>query len=453
MDVIQLQAVEASLLDPNDPAEVTLVADVVGVGKTHRLATGQIVTWTAAFLRQQAHTFIGKPVNIDLNEDGQPSGHSRRVIGTITAAFFDEAKQVITVHAALWRHYAPLTVARIKELGAKKLQVSMELIPRGEMQSNEDGSVTPIDGEFTGMGIVRVGADPQNRVILVAALAEDDQQRSTPTPEDDATFLKRLLRRLFPDEVQAEGHCVECDEVHAAPMSTDTRNSLPDSSFACPSERKYPVKHKDGSIDMAHLRNALARVADPNNDQCGKEVIMRLAKQNGIGASAQAASDAPDDDTVISASEDTGAADEEHDVPDNSEELRAALRAELREEFEAELAALTAERDELKAAAEQREADEAADRLATERAAELEAILPSKSDEAKARRLTTLRTLSAEAFDALKAELAEAAEFKGALHSEGNKSRDAGSEDEIPEEQMAGYLEEAQAAFGVAATK
>jgi len=40
-----------------------------------------------------------------------------------------------------------------------------------------------------------------------------------------------------------------------AVLSTKKRNSLPKTSFAIPEERKYPIN------DIAHARNALARVA------------------------------------------------------------------------------------------------------------------------------------------------------------------------------------------------
>lgn len=68
-----------------------------------------------------------------------------------------------------------------------------------------------------------------------------------------------------------------------AELSTATRNELPDSAFACPDSRKYPHHKADGSLDLPHLRNALARIADPGNEQCGKAHLMGHAKSAGIG--------------------------------------------------------------------------------------------------------------------------------------------------------------------------
>lgn len=65
--------------------------------------------------------------------------------------------------------------------------------------------------------------------------------------------------------------------VEKADMSAKTRNNLPDSEFACPEQRKYPIN------DKAHVRAALSRIADPSNEQCGKAKILAAAKRMGIG--------------------------------------------------------------------------------------------------------------------------------------------------------------------------
>jgi hypothetical protein len=69
-----------------------------------------------------------------------------------------------------------------------------------------------------------------------------------------------------------------------AELSAATRGNLPSSAFACPETRKYPHHHADGSLDLAHLRNALARIADRSNDQCGKGHLMAHARSEGMGA-------------------------------------------------------------------------------------------------------------------------------------------------------------------------
>jgi cation transport regulator ChaB len=78
----------------------------------------------------------------------------------------------------------------------------------------------------------------------------------------------------------AARNCME--STTKAELSAASRNRLPDSAFACPEKRLYPIH------DAAHVRNALARVADPSNDQCGKSKILAAARKFGIKVSGKA---------------------------------------------------------------------------------------------------------------------------------------------------------------------
>jgi hypothetical protein len=68
-----------------------------------------------------------------------------------------------------------------------------------------------------------------------------------------------------------------------AVLSSAQRENLPDSAYACPEQRKYPHHKADGSLDLPHLRNALARIADPSNEQCGKAHLEAHARAEGMG--------------------------------------------------------------------------------------------------------------------------------------------------------------------------
>lgn len=61
-----------------------------------------------------------------------------------------------------------------------------------------------------------------------------------------------------------------------AELTTRAREALSDAQFACPEKRLYPIH------DAAHVRNALARIADPSNDQCGRAKILAVARRFGI---------------------------------------------------------------------------------------------------------------------------------------------------------------------------
>lgn len=60
-------------------------------------------------------------------------------------------------------------------------------------------------------------------------------------------------------------------------LSSKERSDMPADEFACPEKRLYPIN------DAAHVRAALSRVADPSNDQCGRDKIIAAAKRMGIG--------------------------------------------------------------------------------------------------------------------------------------------------------------------------
>ena len=55
-----------------------------------------------------------------------------------------------------------------------------------------------------------------------------------------------------------------------ADLTTQQRNKMKSSTFAIPGERKYPVN------DIAHARNALARVAQHGTPEEKKKVIAKV---------------------------------------------------------------------------------------------------------------------------------------------------------------------------------
>jgi hypothetical protein len=67
-------------------------------------------------------------------------------------------------------------------------------------------------------------------------------------------------------------------------MSSDTRHDLPDSAFADPENRKYPHHFRDGSLDHAHLANALSPSAQNPNDPNASKIKAHLQRHaNALG--------------------------------------------------------------------------------------------------------------------------------------------------------------------------
>lgn len=86
-----------------------------------------------------------------------------------------------------------------------------------------------------------------------------------------ATILRNLkLNRcdLVDQPANPKAHVVIYKSAEAGTLPSGERTALPDSAFAAVwtdadgnKQRKLPYKHSDGSIDLAHLRNALARLS------------------------------------------------------------------------------------------------------------------------------------------------------------------------------------------------
>lgn len=69
-------------------------------------------------------------------------------------------------------------------------------------------------------------------------------------------------------------------EIAKATWSTQYVDDLPNSAFACVQgkQRYYPHHSASGALDLPHLRAALSRIGDPDNQQCGKAHLEAHAK-------------------------------------------------------------------------------------------------------------------------------------------------------------------------------
>lgn len=157
------------------------------------------------------------------------------------------------------------------------------MIPEGgASRDRKSGAYTIEHVELLETSLVGVPANPRSWVeYAVKSL------NLTPHAEDLLELLDPGEKIAEADGIVKEGIEVPLGEtgelVVKAPMSSDSRNALPDSAFACPAKRKYPHHTKLGAVDKAHLRNALSRCGDSSNDQCGCAHIRAHAKSLGMG--------------------------------------------------------------------------------------------------------------------------------------------------------------------------
>jgi hypothetical protein len=474
MDTI---TINASLVNPNDPTEVNVVAAVATVGKTNRLSTGQIIKWTPEFLRANAHTFVGKPVNIRLETikatDAKGSlrkkatGHSRFVVGAIKEAYYDEVKQAVIVTASLWEHYDPETIKSIRELYASgELQVSMEFkYPKDTLIDNADGSQTPTVGTFSGMGFVGQAGDPRSFVYLMAALEKAEEEKQETSVNE---VIKEVVARLTgtykeprdgDDEAQAQDAInEELSAAHEGSFEWLARNlqehlsanrsmSEPTYHYVIATYPNYAI-YQEGAD---YFRIDYKRSGDKVN--FGEPQEVDPVYQPTASASAE--------EGGVDPAENTGTliqGEEELMSEKTQEELQAAQAQNA--ELKASLDAMSSKLDEMKAALEARdaadaarEAAEQANTKATERLAELEKIVPVK-DELKAGLLENLKAVDDVAYEAIKASFAASAELRaGIAPGEGIENPDptpGKDSQKISDAEKAQFAKEAQAQFGTA---
>lgn len=459
MDTIIL---EASLANPSDTSEVNVVAAVAAVGKTHRLASGQIIKWTPEFLRANAHTFIGKPVNIKFDSRGKATGHSRLVIGAIKEAFFDEAKQAVIVTAALWEHYDQKAVEKIRTLYAEgKLKVSMELkYPKDTMIANADGSHTPTVGTFSGMGFVDQAGDPRSMVYLMAALAKEDNVQETSVTD----VIKEIVARLngtFKDH--AEEVEPNQDDVNAelsaahegsyewlarnlqAHLSANRSADEPAYHYIIATYPTYAIYQEGADYFRIDYKRSGDKVnfGEPQEvDPVYQPTASASAEEGGVDPAVNTGNLHQGEEDIMSEK--------------TQEDLQAAQAQNA--ELKASLDAMANTLSELKGALEARDAAdaarvaaEAASAKANERMAEIEKIVPVK-DELKAGLLENLKVVDDAAYEALKSTFAASAELRaGIAPGAGITNPDPTPEKDtqkVPENLMKDFQAEAAAQFG-----
>jgi cell division protein FtsB len=201
------------------------------------------------------------------------------------------------------------------------------------------------DLELEEVSLVDDPANPGARVTLL----KRNEGEGEPEPEDD-DLEKGRVRCIkcgaFQKEMPGDGMCPQCGAKMARPFvgkavwSAAEVNDLPDSCFAyiAPggkkengktvprSLRKLPYRDASGKVDLAHTRNALARLSQSD---------IPAAEQGKIRAKLQAALES-------TKKADNAAPPEEDDM--EKDELTAQV-----EKLTQDLAELTKERDALKA--------------------------------------------------------------------------------------------------------
>lgn len=411
-ETVILQVLEASIENPNDTAEVNVIAAVASVGTN---ANG--IEWTEEFLEAKADTFVGMPVNIFLDAEGEPTGHSRQAIGSIVESWYDKAKKAIVVKASLWGHYYPRVVKRIKELyAAGQLKVSMEFLTnKASLVANEDGSQRPVEGRFSGMGFVKNPADFGQFVQLVAALNEDREEQAASTrvaeQEEQMTKDRGLLDQIkqLLAGAESEGEAVLSDEEYAERQDAINAElqAAHEGSFEWTQRRL--LEHLQANVERDEsgypmYSYIVATYANYAIYQQGENYFRIDFKRSGDKLNFGDPTEVNPKYEAKASVDDTPEGESMSDTATTSPELVAlqsrieALEAALKEAQDKN----TAYETEKQAAREEAEAAE----RATTRLSEIDKIAPVKDETARTNLTKTLRSLDEEQFAAFKETLA-----------------------------------------------
>jgi hypothetical protein len=376
----------AALFDPNDPAEVSIFVDAVSLGTTKQLATGQTLTWDEESMQKFFPTFAGTPINASIDKQtGQLTKHSREVVGTIQKAVYDAENKKISVKGALWNHYFPETIKTLKDLKAQsKMQASMEFLA-DELRDNGDGTVTPIAGRFSGLGLIPDGADLNNSVLLLASALETDKKETPVVTVNTTTSAPAGSYEWV--SLKAAEHFANMGSVEN-PYTASVVGTF-----------NNAIVYNDGSETFR---------MDYDSTTDGSITFGEPVKVNTTFVPLVASR--KDDETLES-----GVV---INMPDEKEfeELKASksvLETEL-----AELRPIKAAYEELQASVKAKEEEAAKELLASTRLAEVEKIRPYDSDELKSEHKEIFKTADEKTFNTIKALMAGTVEKKGGIPSE-----------------------------------
>lgn len=410
MDKLQSQVLEASISDPNDPFETTMVGTAASVGTTSELfGSGKRVKWTAEQLEEYAPSLKDMPVTLEIYEDEEGRKkfvpHSKTVIGRIKDVYFDKTKNAVAYTAALHKHLFPDTIEELAKLKASdEAEVSWEFYPTGltDLPDEGDNVVTPSGGRFGALAVVNKGADLGNSIALLASAVERetakiaDNQKSNPKAGSFEWIGNQIVQHLTAQATP---------DTH---VPFEVIETYPDHSVFIESGRYFdlPYTIKGNEIDFS--------------DTIEVEPVYQP-----LGASASGSIQIPDG-TPPPKVEET----DKNTMAEINETELAALRASAEKaptletenaDLKAELETLKAakqELDDLKAENAKKEEEARLDTLAASRLEEVEKIVPYKDEKQKAEDKEAFKTMDEKSFDIVKRTLMAAAEVRGGVANE-----------------------------------
>jgi hypothetical protein len=419
---LQSQVLEASISNPDDPFETTIVGDAVSVGITTPLfKSGKRIKWTPEQLKMYASSLEDMPITLKFeDEEGNKlADHSDVIVGRIKEAYFDEAKNKVSYVGRIWKHYFPKSIDRLAEMMAsdKKPETSWEFTPTGLEAVPDEGEdvFTPTGGRFSGLAVINKGADQGNNVALLAAAAQEEQQKlvdkemSQPKVGTFEWISDKIAEKLSASgsvDTYKPATILETYPDHVIYFVTGKHFKLPytiegnDIEFSDTIEVE-PIYQPLGASAAGSTKEHPEATPPPKVEENNKKTMAEIEDKelDALRASAQKATDLETE------------------------------TADLKKELDA-LKASNTELEDYKKTTEAEKAAAALETLAASRLAEVEKITPYKDATQKEEDKEAFKTMDEKSFEIIKRTLSAAAEVKGGVSSESRIEAPESREDE-----------------------
>jgi hypothetical protein len=412
MNELVAQALEASLANREDKYEIDLVADVASVGITRPTkGTDRKIEWKADVLEATAESLVGMPVNLKLNIDDEGNAttenHTNTIVGRVTEAYFDKARNKMLGKAKLWKHYFPETMQELGKMFDKgKVQTSVEFMPsKMSVSENDPEADTPLEGRFIGLGITDDGADTGNFVYLLASAKKEEaakkleeaRQGGTPLPGSYEWIGEQVVTHLTASASQDDYKNKNILATYSDRTVWEENGTFYQIPYTID---RTSIKFGDILEVEQDFKPLSASIVEPDHEPKEADKPMAEISDTELQSLKASASEAETLKTEL-----------------------AALRASATEN-EAKLEEATTKLRE----AEEREEESRLEKLAASRMEEVEKIQKYDDADTKKDDLETFKTLDDKAFNMFKRALSASAAPKGGVANDGDAPK--GEEDD-----------------------
>jgi hypothetical protein len=280
-----------------------VVMDLTTIGRASQHQGPVKYLLEKAGLKAAANTIISKPVHVTAKYDGHVDAGAKPVaIGTFLGSVpIDNDDGTITFRtvATLWQADFPDIIEDIQK-HSDKLGASYEIAYDPITATKQDDVIRIADYQFSGGAILfqHAAAHPETRMVHASAIDLDELVGDGLAVDERAALSDHEFAYVAGDVRRFPMHTAALrerwgrifaqvlgEDLTGKAITTKTRNELPNSDFAIPDERRFPIH------DEAHRKNAWARVenadlTDAEKAEVRNKIMARAKREKDPWAAA-----------------------------------------------------------------------------------------------------------------------------------------------------------------------